>query len=90
MMGWQWHQLDHMQILYTSLQTDYLASTSILIFTGWMLLLPRLTAGVKSSEGKTLLLQRYRLPTLNFCIRVDHDHIARRGLKVMGYVDGSS
>jgi len=22
MMGWQWHQLDHMQIIYTSLQTD--------------------------------------------------------------------
>jgi len=23
MMGWQWHQLDHMQIICTSLQTDY-------------------------------------------------------------------
>jgi len=22
MMGWQWHQLDHMQIIYTSFQTD--------------------------------------------------------------------
>jgi len=22
MMGWQWHQLDHMQIIFTSLQTD--------------------------------------------------------------------
>jgi len=22
MMGWQWHQLDHMQIICTSLQTD--------------------------------------------------------------------
>jgi len=22
MMGWQWHQLDHMQIIYTLLQTD--------------------------------------------------------------------
>ena len=28
MMGWQWHQLDHMQIIYTSLQTDNHASTS--------------------------------------------------------------
>jgi len=22
MMGWQWHQLDHMQIICTSMQTD--------------------------------------------------------------------
>ena len=30
-MGWQWHQLDHMQIIYTcSLQTDNRASTSSL------------------------------------------------------------
>jgi len=28
MMGWQWHQLDHMQITCTSLQTDNHASTS--------------------------------------------------------------
>jgi len=28
MMGWQWHQLDHMQIICTSLQTDDHASTS--------------------------------------------------------------
>jgi len=28
MMGWQWHQLDHMQITRTSLQTDVHASTS--------------------------------------------------------------
>jgi len=27
-MGWQWHQLDHMQIICTSLQTDNHASTS--------------------------------------------------------------
>jgi len=27
MMGWQWHQLDHMQIMCTSLQTDNHAST---------------------------------------------------------------
>jgi len=35
-MGWQWHQLDHMQIICTSLQTDNHASTSPLVFTGWM------------------------------------------------------
>jgi len=32
MMGWQWHQLDHMQINCTSLQTDNHASTSPLSF----------------------------------------------------------
>ena len=28
MMRWQWHQLDHTQIIYTSFQTDNHASTS--------------------------------------------------------------
>ena len=41
MMGWQWHQLDHMQIICTSLQTDNHASTSPLsFFTGRMPFLP--------------------------------------------------
>jgi len=31
-MGWQWHQLDHMQIICTLLQTDNHASTSSLQF----------------------------------------------------------
>jgi len=31
-MGWQWHQLDYMQIICTSLQTDNHASTSSLRF----------------------------------------------------------
>jgi len=31
-MGWQWHQLDHMQIIFTSLQTDNHTSTSPLSF----------------------------------------------------------
>jgi len=31
-MGWQWHQLDHVQIISTSLQTDNHASTSSLNF----------------------------------------------------------
>jgi len=30
MTGWQWHQLDHMQIIYTSLQTDNHASIKTL------------------------------------------------------------
>jgi len=32
MMGWQWHQLDHMQIICSLLQTDNHASTSPLSF----------------------------------------------------------
>jgi len=32
MMGWQWHQLDHMQIICTLFQTDNHASTSLLNF----------------------------------------------------------
>jgi len=28
MMGWQWHQLDYVQIIFTSLQTDIHSSTS--------------------------------------------------------------
>ena len=32
MMGWQWNQMDHMQIICTSLQTDNHASTSPLRF----------------------------------------------------------
>ena len=31
-MGWQWHQLDHMQIICTTLQTDNHANTSPLSF----------------------------------------------------------
>jgi len=43
MMGWQWHQLDHMQIICTSLQTDNHASTPVphhSDLTGWMPFLP--------------------------------------------------
>ena len=39
-MWWQWHQLDHMQIICTTLQTDNHASTpSLSFFTGRMLFL---------------------------------------------------
>jgi len=39
-MGWQWHQLDHVQIIRSSLQTDNHASTSSLnFFTGRMFFL---------------------------------------------------
>jgi len=41
MMGWQLHQLDHMQIICVLLKTDNHISTSSLSFyiTGWMLFL---------------------------------------------------
>jgi len=32
MIGWEWHQLDHMQIICTSLQTDNHTTTSPLSF----------------------------------------------------------
>jgi len=32
MMGWQWHRLDHIQIIYTSLQTGNYTSTLSLNF----------------------------------------------------------
>ena len=38
-LGWQWHQLDHMQIICTSLQTDNHVNTSSLFFTVQMLFL---------------------------------------------------
>jgi len=52
-MGWQWHQLDHMQIVFTSLQTYNHASTSSLkFFTGWMLFL-RPDNSVKALKAAT-------------------------------------
>jgi len=53
MMEWQWHQLDHMQIICTSLQTDNHASTSPLsFFTGRMPFLPP-NQQYQSTDGTT-------------------------------------
>jgi len=38
-MEWQWHQMDHVQIICARIQADNLASMSSLIFIGWMLFL---------------------------------------------------
>jgi len=58
--GWQWHQLDHMQIMCTSLQTDNHAALHHSFFTGRMLfLLPNQKC--QSTEGKVAL---YYLSTL--------------------------
>jgi len=51
-MGRQWHQLDHIQIICTLLQTDNHTSTSSLNLTGWMLsLTPKQQC--QSTEGMT-------------------------------------
>jgi len=40
MMGWQWHQLDNMQIICTSLQTETTPVPYHSVFTGQMAFLP--------------------------------------------------
>ena len=53
--GMQWHQLDHMQTICTSLQTDNHASTPPLsFFTGRMPFLPP-NQQRQRTEGKNLL-----------------------------------
>jgi len=48
MIGWQWHQLDHMQIICTLLQTDNHSNTSSLNF-----LRARLTPNQQHQNRKT-------------------------------------
>jgi len=50
-LGWQWHQLDHMQTICTLLQTDNRTNTSSLVFTGRMLFLTP-SQQSQSTEGK--------------------------------------
>ena len=63
-MGWQWHQLDHMQIICTSLKTDNQASTSPLSFLqagcpSWCQ-----TNSVKSYIYFKCRCQQYQIPRL--------------------------
>ena len=51
--GMQWHQLDHMQTVCASLQTDNHTNTPSLNFTGQMLFLPP-NQQWQSTEGKDL------------------------------------
>jgi len=60
-MGWQWYQLDHMQIICTSLQTDNHTNTSSLIFRGRMLFLTpnqqcQSTEGIMSIQTRMLAI----------------------------------
>jgi len=56
-MRWQWHQLDRMQIIGTSLQTDNHASTSSLMFTARMLFL---APNRQSTKGKSRTQNRQK------------------------------
>jgi len=61
-MGWQWHQLDHMQIICTSLQTDNHASTFVL------------QAGCPSSRAQPTASKHWRqLPCEMFVLKHRHD-----------------
>jgi len=49
--GWQWHQLDHMQTIWTSLQTDNHASTPPLTFFTGRVLFMTPNQQCQSTEG---------------------------------------
>ena len=72
-LGWQWHQLDHMQTVCTSLQTDNHTNTSSLNFYTLDVLpdaQPTVSStGGKSTEGKSLLhyCTRLKFPGLIEC-----------------------
>jgi len=51
MTGWQWHVLEHMQIICTSLQTDNTPVPHYSVFTGRMPFLPP-SQQHQSTEGK--------------------------------------
>ena len=53
-LGWQWYQLDHMQTICTSLQTDNHTNTSSLNFTGRVLFLAP-SQQCQSTEGTLLI-----------------------------------
>jgi len=86
MIGYQWHQLDHMQITCTSLQTGNHTSTSTLsFFTGRMPFLSpnqqrQSTEGITTTNGKytknhtilyMALLKKCKNPVT---AKVDKDH----------------
>jgi len=62
MMGCQWHQLDHMEIICSSLQTDYQFTTPVphhSVLTGRMpFLLPNQQC--QSTEGKALKAKKLK------------------------------
>ena len=52
MMGWQWHKLDHMQIICTSFQTDnHTGTSSLSFFWGGQILFLITSQQCQSIEG---------------------------------------
>jgi len=77
-MGWQWHQLDHMQIICTSLQTDNLASTPSLNFLWAGCSSCRPTNGVKAlTERHKSLNQPWLRHGLNCAVAAIQDGTER-------------
>ena len=62
-MGWQWYQLEHMQIISTSLQTYNHTSTSSLSFYG-LGALPASTQQCQSTKGKYWYVENYSIYVL--------------------------
>jgi len=52
MMGWQWHQLDHMQIICTSLQTDNHATSPLSFYRQDALPAAQPTNSVKALKAR--------------------------------------
>ena len=73
MMGWQWHQLDHMQIICTLLQTDNHASTSPLKFLHARCPSCRPTNSVKAMKALYLVQSyKFHLNVTQAAILKDH------------------
>jgi len=66
--GWQWHQLDHMQIICTSLQTDNHASMVICLSTDRMVFLTP-NKQCQSTEGSELVNSD---SAFNSCLILSH------------------
>ena len=70
--GLQWHQLDHMQTICTSLLVDNLASTHRSIFTGRMLFLVPNPNSVKALKAKKTTNTKVKQ---NYYYRNYHQHL---------------
>ena len=71
MMGWQWHQLDHMQIICTSLQTDNHPSTAPLSFLQAGRPSCRPTNSIKALQAETEQYLRGGKSTIRIALRDD-------------------
>ena len=79
-MGWQWHQLDHMQIICTSLQTDNYASTSPLSFYIHSFMLP---AALNKSTNPRSLMVLYRIQQQILQLSCLYAQVHARGIRLI-------